>query len=187
MTDGVDRTNRERFDRLVVPHLDAAFNLARWLTGNDAAAKDVVQESCLRAFRFMHRFGGGNARAWLLTIVRNESYTSLKKAASGDLPLPLSEGREEIFGEFPRQYTETPEKILIRLQDARLVQIALATLPAPWREVIVLRELEEMSYQDIAEVIKAPMGTVMSRLARGREALKDILGKMVDDEGPGTI
>ena len=187
MTDGVDSTNRDRFDRLVVPHLDAAFNLARWLTGNDAAAKDVVQESCLRAFRFMHRFGGGNARAWLLTIVRTESYTILKKASSGDLPLPLSEGGEDIYAEFPRQCTETPERILMRLQDARLVQNAIAALPAAWREVIVLRELEDMSYRDIAEVINAPMGTVMSRLARGREALKEILEKMLDDERPETI
>ncbi len=168
--------DRDRFERLFLPHLDAAWNLARWLTGNDAAAHDVVQESCLRAFRFLHRFHGGSERAWLLTIVRNQSYTWLKKIPAVDSPLPDDgEIADETAG------AENPETILMRLQDKRLVQAALAELPEVWREVIVLKDIEDMAYKDIANVLDVPIGTVMSRLARGRRALKDAIGKMRSD------
>jgi RNA polymerase sigma factor (sigma-70 family) len=165
----------QRFDQLVSPHLGAAYNLARWLTGNDSAAQDVVQESCLRAFKALHRFADGNARAWLLTIVRNQSYTWIK-AAKGEGWVGLD---EEVLHNAADQaafvHTPTPETEAGRAQDHLLLERALRELPVIFREMIVLRELEELSYKEIATLTGVPIGTVMSRLARGREMLRERL------------
>lgn len=167
------------FEELFAPHLDAAYNLARWLTGNDSAAHDVVQESALRAFRFAQRFTGGNAKAWFLTIVRNESYTWLKATAGRHWVSLDDETADE--GETP-SHSQTPELLAIHTENAALVQQALCALPPGFREVIVLKELEEMPYKDIALVVDIPIGTVMSRLARARAMLKLELLKLHDHE-----
>ncbi len=158
-----------RFEALFVPHMDAAYDLARWLTRDEAAAQDVVQESYLRAFRFIARFDGGNARAWLLTIVRNQCYTWLK-ASPGNRWLEIE---DDVMANEPALIdAETPELAAIRDEDGALLQTALAAVPPIFREVIVLRELENMTYKEIAVITGAPLGTIMSRLARARAMLK---------------
>lgn len=168
-----------RFEELFAPHLDAAYNLARWLTGNDSAARDVVQESALRAFRFSQRFVGGNAKAWFLTIVRNESYTWLK-ATAGRHWVAFADDVAQDQG--ASSHDQTPELLAIHTENAALVQQALCALPPAFREVIVLKELEDMPYKDIALVVDIPLGTVMSRLARARAMLKLELLKLYDHE-----
>ena len=159
----------KRFEELFAPHLDAAYNLARWLTGNDSAARDVVQESALRAFRFLHRFADGNAKAWFLTIVRNESYTWLK-ASAGRHWVAFDDESDE--NEAAMSHSQTPELLAIHTENAALIQQALCALPPAFREVIILKELEDLAYKDIALVVDVPIGTVMSRLARARAMLK---------------
>jgi RNA polymerase sigma-70 factor (ECF subfamily) len=169
----------KRFEELIAPHLDAAYNLARWLTGNDSAARDVVQESALRAFRFLQRFADGNAKAWFLTIVRNESYTWLKASAGRRWVAFDDDISDE---EAALSHSQTPELLAIHTENAALIQQALCALPPVYREVIVLKELEDMPYKDIALVVDIPIGTVMSRLARGRAMLKLELLKLHDHE-----
>lgn len=169
----------KRFEELFAPHMDAAYNLAWWLTGNENAAHDVVQESALRAFKFMHRFAGGNARAWLLAITRNQSYTWLKQSAGKKW---VSIGDEIPEDDLALGHTETPELSAMHSQDTALLQQALAALPPQFREVIVLKELEDMAYKDIAVIVNIPLGTVMSRLARGRVMLKTELLKLYGHE-----
>ena len=164
--------DRKRFEQLFLPHLDAGFNLARWLTRNDSAAQDVVQDSCLRAFKSLHRFAGGNARAWLLTIVRNQCYTWLKAQAS-ERYVDIND--DEAMSEKDRtalSHMETPEAWSLKLEDEGRLKLALEELPVAYREVLVLKELEEMAYKEIAALTEVPIGTVMSRLARAREMLK---------------
>ncbi|MBK1700557.1 sigma-70 family RNA polymerase sigma factor [Thiococcus pfennigii] len=161
-----------RFEELIVPHLDAAYNLARWLTRNDATAQEVVQESCLRALKALPRFRGDDARAWLLTIVRNQSYSWLKKTAGPRLVDIDDETGLDDDDQARLSHKETPETWLSRTQDRMLLTQTLDALPATYREVIVLKDLEDMSYKEIAQVIGTPLGTVMSRLARGREMLR---------------
>jgi RNA polymerase sigma-70 factor (ECF subfamily) len=168
-----------RFEELFAPHLDAAYNLARWLTGNDSAARDVVQESALRAFRFSQRFVDGNAKAWFLTIVRNESYTWLKATAGRHW---VAFGDDVVQDQGASSHDQTPELLAIHMENAALVQQALCALPPAFREVIVLKELEDMPYKDIALVVDIPLGTVMSRLARARAMLKLELLKLHDHE-----
>jgi RNA polymerase sigma-70 factor (ECF subfamily) len=158
------------FEQVVLPHLDAAYNLARWLVRNTHDAEDVVQEAYLRAFKFFAGYQGGDARAWVLKIVRNTSYTFLEK----NRPADLSEEFDE------KVHTDTAEQpgaeaALLQSADTRMLREALAELPVNFREVIVLRELEGMSYKEIAEVMGTPIGTVMSGLARGRAQLRDRL------------
>jgi RNA polymerase sigma-70 factor (ECF subfamily) len=169
----------KRFEELIAPHLDAAYNLARWLTGNDSAARDVVQESALRAFRFLQRFSDGNAKAWFLTIVRNESYTWLK-ASAGRHWVAINDDMATDDG--PLSHSQTPELLAIHTENAALLQQALCALPPAFREVIVLKELEDLPYKDIALVVDIPIGTVMSRLARARALLKLELLKLHDHE-----
>lgn len=169
----------KRFEELFAPHLDAAYNLARWLTGNDAAAHDVVQESALRAFRFLHRFADGNAKAWFLTIVRNESYTWLKASAGRHWVVIGDEIPED---DRALSHSQTPELLAMHTENAALIQQALRALPPVFREVIVLKELEDLPYKDIALVVDIPIGTVMSRLARARAMLKLELLKLQDHE-----
>ena len=168
-----------RFEELFAPHLDAAYNLARWLTGNDSAARDVVQESALRAFRFSQRFADGNAKAWFLTIVRNESYTWLKASAGHQW---VSIGDELPEDDAALSHRESPELLAIHTENAALIQQALCAMPPVFREVIVLKDLEDMPYKDIALVVDIPIGTVMSRLARARAMLKLELLKLHDHE-----
>ncbi|WP_409317400.1 sigma-70 family RNA polymerase sigma factor [Pseudomonas sp. KCJK9016] len=168
-----------RFEELIAPHLDAAYNLARWITGSDSAARDVVQESALRAFRFLQRFADGNAKAWFLTIVRNESYTWLK-ASAGRHWVAFDEEIEKNEGAL--SHSQTPELLAIHTENAALIHQALSALPPTFREVIVLKELENLPYKDIALVVDIPIGTVMSRLARARAMLKLELLKLYDHE-----
>ncbi|MEB0041825.1 sigma-70 family RNA polymerase sigma factor [Pseudomonas sp. MH10] len=158
-----------RFDELLAPHMDAAYNLARWLTGNESAARDVVQESALKAFKFLHRFEDGNAKAWLLTIVRNESFNWLK-ASAGHRWIAIGDDIPE--DDSALAHSDTPELSAIHTQDVALLQRALEALSPVFREVIILKELEDMPYKDIANVTDVPIGTVMSRLARARAMLK---------------
>jgi len=158
------------FEQAVLPHLDAAYNLARWLTRNERDAEDVVQESYLRAFRFFAGFRGGDARAWLMRIVRNTCYTWLHANR------PLQEATE--FDEnlcSPHSRNPNPEEAALRNDRGAVVRKALETLPANFREVLILRELEGLSYKEIAEITGMPAGTVMSSLSRARDRLRQVL------------
>jgi RNA polymerase sigma factor (sigma-70 family) len=158
------------FEDAVLPHLDAAYNLARWLTRNDADAHDVVQEAYLRAFKFFHGFNGIDGRAWLLGIVRNTSYTWMQQNRSPNLTVPLD---DEIYEIESNQLN--PEALLLQSSDSKMLRHALEELPIEFREVLVLREIEEFSYKEIAHITALPIGTVMSRLARGRKRLQQAL------------
>jgi RNA polymerase sigma-70 factor, ECF subfamily len=169
---------RERFEEAVLPHLDAAYNLARWLTRNDEDAQDVTQESFLRAFRFFDGYQGGNMRAWLLTIVRNTCYTWLSRNRAPDFAVEFDEElhSEEVSG------SADPEIQVLANADKETVRRALSELPEIFREVLVLREMEGMSYKEIADVASVSLGTVMSRLARGRTRLRESLGAALGKE-----
>ena len=160
-----EQNQLDRFERIVLPHLDAAYNLARWLVRNNADAEDLAQEAFLRAFKFFGGFHGGNSRAWLLTIVRNTCYTWLQQNRAHEPATPFD---EEIHG----AQGANPETILLEGADRQTLKQALEELPAEFREVIILRELEGMSYKEIAQVVDVPVGTVMSRLARARKRLQ---------------
>jgi RNA polymerase sigma-70 factor (ECF subfamily) len=160
------------FERQVLPHLDAAYNLARFLMRNDQDAEDVVQEAALRAFRFFDSFRGENSRAWLLSIVRNTAFTALKRNRMDEETVVFD---EELHGE---QIPPLDAGIALdRAQDQQTVRAAIEQLPAEFREAITLRELEGMSYKEIADVAGVPIGTVMSRLARARRQLQLLLTK----------
>jgi RNA polymerase sigma factor (sigma-70 family) len=158
------------FDQVVLPHLDAAYNLARWLTRNGHDTEDVVQEAFLRALRFFGGFHGGNARAWLLAIVRNTCYDWLRRHRPSEVPASFDEEVHSVGEQSP-----TPEDLVIEQADRRRLREALESLPLAWREVLILRELEGLSYKEIADVAGIKMGTVMSRLARGRAGLQQQL------------
>jgi len=160
--------DRERFEQLVLPHVDAAFNLARWLLRGRSDAEDVAQEALLRACRFFGGFNGGDARAWLLQIVRNTCYTWLEK----NRPMELSMEFDE---ELHQQTSATPETLAIIADDHKRLTLALETLPPRFREVLVLRELEGCSYKEIATITSIPLGTVMSSLSRARRQLSSAL------------
>ena len=160
----------EQFEKAILPHLDAAYNLARWLTGNDTDAQDVVQEASLRALKFFSGFRGDNARAWLLTIVRRTCYTWLGRNRSY---VPLTDFEEN---EIDIEDTAVNADTLInRSSDAQLVRAALEKLPVEFREIIVWREMEGFSYKEISDAAGIPIGTVMSRLARARKHLQQLL------------
>ncbi len=164
-----DRKKSVRFEQEILPHLDAAHNLARWLTGNDADAADVVQEASLRALSFFDGFRGGDARAWLLRIVRNTCYTWLRQNRV-DKMTSFDEAVHDVAGS-----AEDPERRTLARADRRMLQQAIEELPMEFREALVLREIEDLSYKDIAHVSGVPIGTVMSRLARARKLLRDRL------------
>jgi RNA polymerase sigma factor (sigma-70 family) len=158
------------FEEVVLPHLDAAFNYARWLTKNEADAEDVVQDAYVRALRFFSSLRGEDARAWLLTIVRNTWYGRFPRRAGGAVMTVVEEDADN-----RADGSLDPEAQLIQQQTVEHVRRALETLPTDFREVLVLRELEGLSYKEIAAIIGIPLGTVMSRLARARERLADVL------------
>ena len=165
----------KRFEEAFLPHLSAAHNLARWLVHDDHEADDIVQDAFLRALRFFHAFRGGDSRAWLLTIVRNRCYTWLRnKSLAGNVgefdEMQYSPAVDDASDAAGIKSTD-PEVLLARLDDASLIHQALESLPEEFREAIVLRELEDMSYKQIATITGVPMGTVMSRIARGRKML----------------
>jgi len=161
-----------RFEQAILPHLDAAYNLARWLTRNEHDAEDVVQEAYLRAFKFFSGFHGADGRAWLLTIVRHTCYSWLDRNRG-----------HELVGDFDAEVSEiespgpNPEAILLESANQHLVRQALEALPVEFREVIILRELEGLSYKEIADLADLPIGTVMSRLARARKRLQQDLAR----------
>ena len=157
-----------RFEQLVLPHLDAGFNLARWLLRNQADAEDVAQEAMMRAYRFFEQFRGGDARAWLLQIVRNSCYTWLEKHRPSEL---MTEFNEEVH----HRPSADPEKLAVQSDEREHLMRALDSLPPRSREVLVLRELEGCSYKEIAEITGIPMGTVMSTLSRARDRLHQSL------------
>ena len=166
-------TQKQRFDEVVLPNLDSAVSLARWLTGNLPDAEDVVQEACLRAFVAIHSASGGNSRAWLLAIVRNTAHTWLARNRSRQL---IVTDDEQVFEKAGLEMTNrtdlfAPDAALIAKADAVMLHNAIAALPMSYREILVLREFEELSYREIAGILKIPLGSVMSRLARARAAL----------------
>ena len=161
-----------RFEALVLPHLDAAHNLARWLTRDPEHARDAVQEATLRAFRFFASYKGGDARPWFLTIVRNAVASWRERERRADvIPFSALEKDEEPFVEGLASPIENPEALLQRLEQKAVIDRLLERLPTEFREVLVLREMEGLSYKEIAAVTHVPIGTVMSRLARGRQLL----------------
>jgi RNA polymerase sigma-70 factor (ECF subfamily) len=165
-----------RFEQAILPHLGAAYNLACWLTRHGHDADDVVQEAFLRAYQFFDSFKGGDGRAWLLRIVRNTCYTWLEKNRPGQ-PAPVFDERIHGVGR-----PEAPDAALVAGEDRELLRQALTELPAEFREAIVLRELEGLSYKEIAGVTGVPVGTVMSRLARARQRLQEVLARRLPEE-----
>ena len=163
----MDPIELERFERTLLPHMRAAYNLARWLTRSDHDAEDVVQEAYLRAFRFFGGFRGGDAKAWLLTIVRHTSYSAWHRVGEAGTTVPLDEDTPEV-----EDGALGPEDLLLQKASGQEVREALDALPVEFREVVVLRELEGLSYKEMAEVTQLPIGTVMSRLARARARLR---------------
>jgi RNA polymerase sigma-70 factor (ECF subfamily) len=167
----------ESFEDVVLPHLDAAYRLARWLMRNEHDAEDVVQDASLRAFRYFRTFTGGDGRAWFLRIVRNTCW-GWRGRRFDALTDPFDEEEHHSV-----RASFDPETLLLQTDDATLIDRALRNLPAPFHQVLVLRELEGLSYRELANVIGIPIGTVMSRLARAREALRDALDSELTPPG----
>jgi len=165
------------FEETVLPHLDAAFNYARWLTRNHAEAEDVVQDACVRAMRFFTSLRGDDARGWLFAIVRNTWYSRVARRASMTEVTPVDGAQDQTADN-----ALDPEEQLLQQRDVARVRAALEQLPVDFREVIVLREIEGLSYKEIAAVVRIPIGTVMSRLARARERLLTVLKATVPME-----
>ena len=172
-----ERDRLTRFETALLPHLDAAYDLARWLTRDDRDADDVVQEAYLRALRFIDGLRGDDGRAWLLTIVRRTCYTWLARQRDARQTALVA------VDDQPDDASPNPEALLIQGADRTLVRSAIDALPLEFREVLVLRELENLSYKEIAAVVDVPLGTVMSRLARARERLHRDLVRRVSRGG----
>ena len=176
-----DNDKTARFEALALPHLDAAYNLARWLTRNEQDADDLVQSACLRAFRFADGFRGGDARAWLMTIVRNTYYTALRDGRHERDCVPFDEDahseRDGHDAGSAWAVGNDPARNLASRDAGNCVNKALESLPRAFREVLVMKEMNDMSYQEIAKVADIPVGTVMSRLARARKLLAACLQK----------
>lgn len=165
-----DLERLELFEETVLPHLDAAYNLARWLAGNDHDAQDVAQEASLRAFKFFGSFRGENPQAWLLTIVRNTFYTWLRKNRPPEKTVGIDDETLDI-----EDVSVNAQAVNPPFADADAVRRAIADLPLEFREIVILREMEGFSYKEIAELAAVPIGTVMSRLARARKLLQKSL------------
>jgi RNA polymerase sigma-70 factor (ECF subfamily) len=182
-----DETNKDpeklaRFQHAVLSHIDAAYNLARWLVRDSADAEDVLQESCLRAFSFFDGFQGGDGRAWLLAIVRNTSYTWVRKNRPGEGSVSFEENVQGV----PVDHAD-PETLQVEKAGREEVHRAIEQLPPELREVVVLRELEDLSYKQIAAVAGVPLGTVMSRLSRARRRLLQLLSRRSDQESSRAV
>jgi RNA polymerase sigma-70 factor (ECF subfamily) len=169
-----DRDDKsEAFRRTMMPHMDAAYTLARYLSRDPSAAEDIVQDAYLRAYRSFDTWRGEAAKPWLLTIVRNCFLNSVAGAAERTKGRPI----HEIVGELPAELVETanPESLLADRSEAAMLRATIEQLPEPFRETLILRELEELSYKEIAAIAQVPIGTIMSRLARARQMLADLL------------
>jgi RNA polymerase sigma-70 factor, ECF subfamily len=166
-----------RFEQHIMPHMNAAYNLARWLSSNDSDAQDIVQEACLRAFKFFSGFRGGDGRAWLLRIVRNAFYDWLKHNRREETGKPFEDELEHAADP-----SATPDALLLEKADHERLHKAIGSLPLEFREVLVLRELEGFSYEEISQLANIPLGTVMSRLARARERLRTQLIGLIQNE-----
>jgi RNA polymerase sigma-70 factor (ECF subfamily) len=175
-TSGLD--DKARFASVVMPHIDDAYRLAHWLTGNRTDAEDVVQDASLRAYRAIRGYAGGSARAWVLSIVRNTAYSWLRKNRPAEVVVVEDLEAVELANIKPGDPdAETPETALIAKIDAERLRAAISALPTPFRETLVLREIEGLDYREIAEVTEVPIGTVMSRLARARGRLIATIGR----------
>jgi RNA polymerase sigma factor (sigma-70 family) len=170
-------TTLRRFEQAVLPHLPPAYNLARWLTRNDHDAEDVVQEAYMRAFRYFDGFHGGDSRAWLLAIVRHTCYSWLQHNRGHELMTGFDEDIHSLNGE-----VTNPETLLLHRTNQLLLRQALEELPMDFREVMILREFEGLSYKEIAAIANLPVGTVMSRLARARKRLQQTLADRLRTE-----
>jgi RNA polymerase sigma-70 factor (ECF subfamily) len=159
-----------RFEQSIMPHMNAAYNLARWLAGNDTDAQDIVQEAYLRAFKFLSGFRGGDSRSWLLRIVRNSFYDWLKRSRREETETPFDEELHSTDHEIG-----TADSLVLEKADHELIRKAIEDLPLEFREILVLREFEGFSYKEIADVAEVPLGTVMSRLARARGHLRSLV------------
>ncbi|HWK85035.1 MAG TPA: sigma-70 family RNA polymerase sigma factor [Caldimonas sp.] len=168
-----DEEDRRRFESLALPHVDAAYNLARWLTHNDHDAQDVAQEALVRALRYIGGFRGDSARAWLLQIVRHTCYSWLKDNRPAE-NISLDDA-DDAWQDIAAPAIDEPQSLALRKADRLQINAAIAALPVAFREVLVLRELEELSYNDIARIAEIPLGTVMSRLARARGLMREAL------------
>ena len=175
--EGAQEHELASFEAMMLPHMDAAHNLARWLLRNEQDAQDIVQEAYLRAFKSFGGFHGSNGRAWLLTIVRNTAYTLLKKNRAVDLTTTFDEEIHAVG-----QESTSPATILEHAEDAELIKNAMDALPAEFREILTLRHQESLSYTEIGEILKIPIGTVMSRLARARGKLREYLAARMSQE-----
>ena len=162
----------------MLPHLSAAYNFARWLLRDESGAEDVVQESYLRALKYFSGYHGGDSRAWLLTIVRNTSYNWLQQNRSRELMNPIDDATEALAA----TADANPEMVLLQRIDQDLLRQALTELPIEFREVVILREMEGLSYKEIAALAELPIGTVMSRLARARARLQQRLAGQLNQE-----
>ncbi|MFO1351963.1 MAG: sigma-70 family RNA polymerase sigma factor [Gammaproteobacteria bacterium] len=175
------QSRTRRFEQVVLPHLDAAYNLARWLTRDDQDAQDVVQDAYLRALKYFGEFRGDDARGWLLAIVRNSFYNWLKERAPQALTEAFDEQLHSGQDEAADAAGNDPAEALARGDNRRVFNQALEALPPEFREILVLRELEDLSYKEIAAIIDAPLGTVMSRLARARKRLWESVQQMFQE------
>lgn len=167
----------DRFERLIMPHARAGYNLARWLTRDPHDAEDVLQEATMRALRAIDSFHGGDARCWLLAIVRNTCFSWLKQNRKHQPAALVDEDVSEAEGG-----GASPDAALLRKADAQMVRDAIDSLPLEYREVVVMREIEGLSYKEIAAVADLPPGTVMSRLSRGRQRLQQLLAPQICEE-----
>jgi RNA polymerase sigma-70 factor, ECF subfamily len=175
-------SRKQRFQHVALPHLDAAYSLARWLTGNSHDAEDITQEAFMRAFRFFDSFRGEDPRSWLLKIVRNTYYSHWRRSRGRDEPTEFDEALHSL-GEIAylpatSRADSDPESIHSRAQDMKLLHTALEGLPADYREALVLREIEDLSYKQIAAALDVPIGTVMSRIARARRLLLEAFNRL---------
>jgi RNA polymerase sigma-70 factor (ECF subfamily) len=169
--------NQSDFEKVMLPHLDAAYNLARWLVRDQSIAEDVVQDAYERACKYFTAFRGGSGRAWLLQIVRNAAYSTLK-ARRRRMEVPLNDAtraddEDGVDGDIPDS-SACPEAALARRQDLAALDDMLNALPVAWRECLILREVEALSYKEMARMMEVPIGTVMSRLSRARQALQRV-------------
>jgi RNA polymerase sigma-70 factor (ECF subfamily) len=182
-----DRATALRFERLVLPHLDAAYRLARWLARNEADAEDLVQEAYARAWRFFGSLRGEDARPWLMRIVRNQWFSRARTEAGRGRMTSIEGSETEVEAAMQAEAApEGPEQRLLRREDEAMIRAALADLPDEFREVLVLREVEEMAYRDLAEVTGVPVGTVMSRLSRARKMLGVRVRALSEEAGHGS-
>jgi RNA polymerase sigma factor (sigma-70 family) len=165
------------FEQAILPHMDAAYNLARWLARNEQDAQDVVQEAYLRAFRFFGGYRGGNSRAWLLKIVRNTFYSWAQQNRMQQISEPFDEQIHAVESD-----DASPETVLVKKADSQMVRRAMEELPIEFREALAMRELEGLSYKEIADIAGIPMGTVMSRLARARQQLQKRVMELMEKE-----